>query len=374
MRIALGVYADEPSGLAVATVDTALALLERGADVTLFALPGSSLPARAEPLAERVVWLREPPLQGRAAATAVFLAAKLAISRRLAEALADRSFDVVHVFSPGVAPGLPGRHRVSVQAWFHPPTLRGRLRTMMPFTSRAALYPAALAVQAQSHFADLLGYRRADLVVANTEVAAAALSRRGFASVCVPPALDVAAESGGRTPSESFRIAFCSHPLGGKRKGLRYLLEALRRVRHRPLHVTLVGGKDRRFEPAIAALRERGVEVELTGRVPREEYLRRLARQTDLLAFPSLYEEWGYALFEALGEGVPAAAFDLYPFSEILDERTGVLVPPRDAEALAAAIDRCAAGSLPAPAEVRASTRERFGSGAVAARLLEAWA
>ena len=78
--------------------------------------------------------------------------------------------------------------------------------------------------------------------------------------------------------------------------------------------------------------------------------------------FPSLYEEWGYALFEALGRGVPAIAFDLYPFSEILDARTGVLVPPRDAGALAAAIDRAAAGGLPDRRRGSGATRERFGS------------
>lgn len=374
MRVALGVYADEPSGLAVATVDTALALREAGAEVTLFVQPDSTLPPRAAPLAERVVRLRPPALRGRLGGTALFLAAKLATSARLAEALRGRRFDAVHVFSPGVAARLPAGHRVSVQAWFHPPSLRGRLTTMMPFTSRRALYPAALMVQTQSHLADVLGYRRADLVVANTEVAAAALDGRGFAAACVSPALRVGAGPVERTPSQSFRVAFCSHPLGGRRKGLRYLLAALLEVRHRPLQVTLIGGEDPRFEAEIDWVRDSGIEVVLTGRVEREEYLRWLARETDLFAFPSLYEEWGYALFEALGEGVPAVAFDLYPFSEILDSETGVLVPPRDAAAFAAAIDRAAAGALPAPERVRESTRRRFGADTVAAELLEAWA
>jgi glycosyltransferase involved in cell wall biosynthesis len=374
LRIALGVYANEPSGLAVATVDTALALVDAGADVTLFALPGSDLPPRAESLADRVIRLRRPRFQGRIAGSALFLLSKLAASARFAEALESERFDAVHVFSPGMAARLPARHRVSTQAWFHPPRLGARLRTMMPFTSTPAMYPAALVLQTQSHLADVAGYRRADLVIANTEVAAAAMTQRGFRSACVPPALGVGTAPIEREPSPAFRVVFCSHPLGGHRKGLRFLLEALEAVRHRPLEVTLVGGEDERFDAAIASVRRTGVEVELTGRVRREEYLDRLSRRTDLLAFPSLYEEWGYALFEALGQGVPALAFDLYPFSEILDERTGILVPPRDPEALAAAIDRAAAGGLPAPETVRDSTRERFGSASVAARLLEAWA
>lgn len=373
MRVALGVYADAPSGLAVGTVDTALALDRAGAEVTLFALPESTLPPRAAPLADRVVRLPRAPLQGRLGSTALFLPSRLAASARFGQALQGRSYDAVHAFSPGMAARVPAGFRLSVQAWFHPPLLSARLRTMLPFTARRALYPAALMLQTQAHLADLAGYRRADLVIANTALAREAMIARGFHSVCVPPAIEVAAEAPARKPSDAFRLAFCSHPLGGKRKGLRFLLEALPAVRHRPLEVTLVGGEDPRFDPALERVREAGIEVTLTGRLPREEYLDRLAHEVDLLAFPSLYEEWGYAVFEALGEGVPVLAFDLYPFSEIVDERSGLLVPPRDAEALARAIDSAAAGDLPAPAVVREATRERFGSEAIAARLLEAW-
>jgi glycosyltransferase involved in cell wall biosynthesis len=261
---------------------------------------------------------------------------------------------------------------VSVQAWFHPPRLADRLRTLMPFVSRRALWPAGLAVQAQSHVADLAGYRRADLVATNTEAARRAMGQHGFDAVCVPPAIEVAEAPTAPLPSDAFRVAFCSHPLNLRRKGLRFLLEALPLVGHRPLRVTLVGGPDPVFDAPIAAARGAGVDVRLTGRVPREEYLRLLAEETDLLAFPSLYEEWGYALFEALSEGVPALAFDLYPFSEIVDDRCGELVPPRDPRALAAAIDRAAAGELPSREVVHSSTRERFGSESVARRLLEA--
>jgi glycosyltransferase involved in cell wall biosynthesis len=376
LRVGLGVYVDEPSGLAVGTVDTALALSDAGAEVTLFALTGSHLPPRAQPLADRLIWLPRPSplLRGRGFSTAFFLASRLAVSRRLAEALHGQRLDALHVFSPGMAAMVPDGWRISTQAWFHPPRLASRLRTMLPFTSTPALYPAALIVQTQAHLSDLAGYRRADLVITNTEVAREAMLRRGFPALCVPPALEVGTEPIVSERSDAFRIAFCSHPLGGRRKGLRFLLEALMLVDHRPLELTLVGGRDRRFDQAIERLRRAEIEVRLPGQMPREDYLQLLLRGTDLLAFPSLYEEWGYALFEALSQGVPALAFNLYPFSEIIDERTGILVRPRDTRALASAINRAAGGELPGPDTVREATRERFGSVAVAARLLEAWA
>ena len=112
------------------------------------------------------------------------------------------------------------------------------------------------------------------------------------------------------------------------------------------------------------------MSVQLLGYVPRERYLEHLARHTDLLAFMSLYEEWGYALFEALSRGVPVLAFDHYPFFDILDEDTGLLVESRNAAAVAAAIDAACRGELPAPERALESTRRRFSNEAVVPRLI----
>ncbi|HEX6754261.1 MAG TPA: glycosyltransferase family 4 protein [Solirubrobacterales bacterium] len=373
MRLGIGVFADEPSGLAVATVDTALALDGVGVDVTLFAVAGSTLPERAEAISDRVVRLRPIPrlLRGRVGSTALFLVARLATSRRLSEALKEHPVDALHVLSPGMAALVPRGPRVSVQAWFHPPRLLARLRTLLPFTARWFLYPVSLIVHVQSYLSDLAGYRRADLVLANTEVAATALRSRGFEAVCVPPPIEVGAEPLAPRGGQPSRLVFCSHPLTLKRKGLRFLFEALPTVRHRPLELTLVGAMDPSLERGVERIRGAGIEVRVLGKVPREDYLELLARETDLLLFPSLYEEWGYALFEALGRGVPALAFDLYPFSEIIDERTGMLVEPRDAAALADAVERAGSGALPDPEGVRDSARARFGGAHVAERILE---
>ena len=136
-------------------------------------------------------------------------------------------------------------------------------------------------------------------------------------------------------------MAFCGHPLDRPRKGLSYLLDALPLLEGGPVEVTLIGGSSPKLEAPIEAARQAGVEVTLMGHVPRQDYLDHLARQTDLLAFMSLYEEWGYALFEAFSQGVPALAFRHYPFNEIVDRDTGLLVTPRDTRAVAAGIDRC---------------------------------
>jgi len=245
-----------------------------------------------------------------------------------------------------------------------------RLRTLLPFVRAAHLYPAALVVQLQSHASDVMGYRRARLVLANTPTAERAMASAGFSAACVPPPIEVPAEPPVRRPHDGLRVAFCSHPLNAPRKGLRYLLDALALTSARPMELTLIGGQGDEFRPAIEAAGRAGVTVRSLGRLPREDYLEHLARHSDVLAFPSLYEEWGYALFEALSRGVPAIAFDLYPFFDIVDEDTGRLVGARDPRALAAALDDAAAGNLPAPERVMESTRRRFGAESVVRRLV----
>lgn len=344
--------------------------------MTLFADAGLDLPPHAEELSDRVVRL-DPlpaPMRNLRVADLVFLPTRMAISRRLARALSEHPVDIFHCFSPGCLSRVPRPLPALAQAWFCPPRLLPRLRTMLPFKQRfPPLFAAHFLLEIQGHTADLLGYRRADLVLSNTPTNKRALRARGFAAECVPSCIEVPDALPEREPSEALRVAFCGHPLGRRRKGLRYLLEALPMLEEGPVEVTLVGGPTPDLDDPIERARRAGVKVEVLGHVPRERYLEHLARRTDLLAFMSLYEEWGYALLEALSRGVPVLAFEHYPFFDILDENTGFLVEPRSARAVAAAIDAARRGEMPSPDRVQQTTRERFSNDAIVPRLLKAY-
>jgi glycosyltransferase involved in cell wall biosynthesis len=360
MRVGLGILSRASPALEIGPVDTALGLHAAGAEVTIFAEPGIELPARARHLADRVVTLA--PARADLPA-ALFLARRLELSRRWARALRDHPVDVVHAFSPGAAALLPRAIPAVVQAWYHPArsTLRRRLNRESAYgTGGAARLPAPVrlaahgAYQTQTYASDALGYRRADLLLAATPSATRFFAERGRPATCIPPCLDVASELVPRAAGDALRVAFCAHPLDRPWKGLRYLMSALPDVPPgRPLELTLVGGWD--GDPA--------------GRVDRDEYLELLDARIDVLVAPALWEEWGYSTFEALSRGVPVIAFDLYPYAETIDDALGVLVPPRDAAALAGAL----AGPLPARERVLATARERFGADAIAARLLDAY-
>jgi len=59
----------------------------------------------------------------------------------------------------------------------------------------------------------------------------------------------------------------------------------------------------------------------------------------DILVVPSRYEPFGMVILEGMLHGLPIVATGLGGPAEIIDSgRTGVLVPPRDPPALAAAL------------------------------------
>jgi glycosyltransferase involved in cell wall biosynthesis len=128
-------------------------------------------------------------------------------------------------------------------------------------------------------------------------------------------------------------------------KGVETLLEAVRLL-GAPLRLTVVG--DGPLEPAV---RETAAElpgrVALLGALPHAEVLA-LFRRARLAVVPSYSEPFGFVVLEAFTQGTPVVAADTGGIPEIADDASGaVLVPPRDAPALARAIARLAA----APAE-----------------------
>jgi glycosyltransferase involved in cell wall biosynthesis len=374
VKVAIGVFTGGPSGVPVSVLETAAALRAAGTPVTLLVTAHAEVPAhlsgpgidvvRLEPLPRR---FDDPRVE-----QALHLPHRLLLGRRVGRALRDRPSDVLHLFSPGAAATLGASPPVVVQSWFTPPTLRGRLGTMMPLAPRDAWLPVRLISEVQAHLADVAGYRRAALVLANTEVAEQALRAAGLPARTVPPSITVPAALPRRRPGERLRVVFCAYNLATPRKGLGALLKAMEALPPGRFSLTLVGGGAERLTGAVERARAAGVEVVALGRVPRERYLELLAADADLLAMPSRYEEWGYAAFEALSRGVPVLALRRYPFDLVLDARTGLLAD--DAAGLAAALRGAAEQGLPAPETIQDAARERFGAAAVVPRLLDAYA
>ena len=140
---------------------------------------------------------------------------------------------------------------------------------------------------------------------------------------------------GGKSlPGEPLEILFVGQAV--ERKGLPVLLRAFEALRdHVPAKLTLVG-------PTLAEVEHMLLDthgVEALGKVDDEEKARRLAR-ADVLCAPSLGgESFGMVLTEAFAHGTPVVASQIAGYADVVrDGIDGVLVPPGDGTAVAAAL------------------------------------
>jgi glycosyltransferase involved in cell wall biosynthesis len=124
-------------------------------------------------------------------------------------------------------------------------------------------------------------------------------------------------------------------------KGHEYLIEAVAKLKpdFPSLHLVIIGSGDRHDallqQSELAGLRD---AVHLLGH--RDDIEACLAGM-DLFVLPSLNEGMGRALIEAMAAGLPVIASRVGGIPAVIShERTGLLVPPGDASALAEALRR----------------------------------
>lgn len=128
-----------------------------------------------------------------------------------------------------------------------------------------------------------------------------------------------------------------------ERKGHRFLLEALHSMpellRERDVHVLFVGQGEEE-----ESLRGRIESLALTGRVHVLGYrkdARKIIGLLDLLVLPSTLETQPFVILEAMSAGTPVLSTTIFGIPDmVVPEETGLLVPPGDSIALAAALGR----------------------------------
>lgn len=127
------------------------------------------------------------------------------------------------------------------------------------------------------------------------------------------------------------------------RKGLPYLLRAYARLRPSfpDLHLVVVGAGRRQARYTAWAAAHSLAGVHFAGYVPDAELPAYYQHATLFCAPNTGNESFGIVLLEAMAAGCPVVASDIEGFRTVLThEQEGLLVPPRDPEALAAALAR----------------------------------
>ena len=124
-----------------------------------------------------------------------------------------------------------------------------------------------------------------------------------------------------------------------RKKGLLYLLQALTYL---PEDVTLTvvdgGAPQRSFAPLLTDQYKIGHRVQFTGKIGSSDLVRLYCR-AEVAVVPSLYEGFGFPAAEAMACELPVVASTAGALPEVVgNDGAGILVPPRNAPALAQAI------------------------------------
>ncbi|MGH2661657.1 MAG: glycosyltransferase family 4 protein [Actinomycetota bacterium] len=321
MRIALACpYAwDAPGGVQVHVRQLALRLRDRGHRVLVLA-PSGTRPADGF---VRVVGrpIRIPYNQSVAP-----IAPSPAVAARVRRALDEFHPDVVHTHEPlvpGVGMFAARADRAPVVATFH------------AFAAGARLFDLA---------APLLRpvWRRLAARIAVSEAAASFVSRRfsedGVRVIPNGADVELFAEATPAVLPEGRRILFVNRL--DPRKGFPVMVEAFRRLAAERPDVLLVVAGEGRDRVALHGLPiEARARVIMLGTVPHDD-LPPYHAACEVFCAPSTgRESFGLVLVEAMAAGLPVVASDIPGYREVVrDGEDGILIPPRDPEALAQAV------------------------------------
>ncbi|HZU14118.1 MAG TPA: glycosyltransferase family 4 protein [Chloroflexota bacterium] len=255
------------------------------------------------------------------------------LARRTREILANEQFDVIHAHEP-LMPSLPPTvlrystalnigtfhaYRGSYYGYFYGrPMLR---RVFDSLDGRIAVSFAAKRFVRQYFMAP---YR---VIPNGVDVSA-------FDPAVVEPLPEL---SDGRP-----NILFLGRP--EKRKGVGYLLRAYPHIKRAcpEARIIIAGAGDWEHSPYRAFIESHGFDdILVVGQLSEEEKARYF-RSAHVFCAPAVQgESFGIVLLEAMAARLPVVTTNIEGYRDVVsDEREGLLVPPRDEEALAGAVCR----------------------------------
>ncbi|MBK8985795.1 MAG: glycosyltransferase family 4 protein [Chloroflexi bacterium] len=140
----------------------------------------------------------------------------------------------------------------------------------------------------------------------------------------------------GTAPGEPLRLVFLGSIV--QRKGIAYLLDAMRILKEEPVQLTLCG----RVAPDVALIeRYHDCKVEVKIGLSHAEVLQEL-HDADLFVFPSLLEGFAHVILEAMSCGLPVITTpNTCGPDVIVHGKHGFIVPIRDSKVLVDRISWC---------------------------------
>lgn len=250
------------------------------------------------------------------------------------------NFDVVHYINPLYSVNYSGESPLVLTAYAFPNDLLARLRIHTSYVKGLYSKMVISLVQTQYYVLDQIAFKKSNHIITHTEKLSSYFKNKGFSATCIPPCITLPTLEP-KKESKNVNIFFGALDLNDKKKGLSYLLKSIEFIekKHKtkiPYQLNLVGRYDQNIIETINKL-DIGDKVKLYGLLLRADFIK-ILKESDILVFPSIHEEWGHTVTEALVLGIPIITFNTIPFNEIISKEIGILVPLRDTDSLSNAI------------------------------------
>jgi len=301
---------------------------KRGHEVKIIA-PASKFPTT---LPQNLITIGKPrPVPASGSIVRITLSAR--ISQKIEEILEDEKFDIVHLHEPFMPMLCTSMLRLSKGpniGTFHacrgnPGYDFGRPFTTFLIRRRSKKLASRIAVsRAAANYAE-------KYIPGHYEI--------------IPNGIDLEHFSPHTTPIEEFCDGKINILFVGrleKRKGLSYLLEAYQTIKSKypDTRLIIVGpGKRLRHQYERFVSDNKLKDVEFIGYVP-YEHLPSYYKTADIFCSPAIgWESFGIVLLEAMALGKPVVASNIDGYREVIEtDQQGILVPPKDTEALSKAL------------------------------------
>lgn len=260
---------------------------------------------------------------------------------KVREIFNKENFDVIHIHEPGVpllgvfSLAFAPQGKSAIIVTFH---------SNMPYNAVAKAYNALMkSVRAN----ELL--KKIDALIAVSESARRYVHKYLPNQACkiIPNAVDTKVFNPKSKTIEKFldgkaNILFVGR-LGNneKRKGLKYLIMAFNRLHKRnpDTRLIVVGPGKPDGETKRVLTTSKGKGIVFVGKATAEE-LPRYYATADIFCSPATHgESFGMVLIEAMASGKPVVASGIEGYREVLPEKAGIKVPPKNAAALEAALE-----------------------------------
>lgn len=255
---------------------------------------------------------------------------------RLSQVLRQERADVVlaHLYGSAVYASLLGLvHRTPVISVFHG-------QTDVSATGRFNGIKAGIVRRGSRRLVFVSKHLRDDLAVTLRSSSRSVVIPNGIDTEIFSPGRDISIRSELDLPARTRLIGAIGNIRAPKAYDI--LLNAIRILGTRVdrIHLVVAGDADGKLGQQLMRLRdELGLERHVSFLGHRADVVR-ILRNLDVFVLSSTTEGFSLACIEAMACGVPVVATESGGPQEILEGGAGVLVPPRDPAALAAAIER----------------------------------